>query len=54
VQLAPTDPSAQLHLAQACVLLGRRADAEEHLRTAQDLGARPEMLDAVRRAFFAA
>ena len=54
VQLAPTDPSPQLHLAQACVLLGRRADAETHLRNAQQLGARPEMLDAVRRAFFAA
>jgi len=35
-------------------LLGRRADAETHLRNAQQLGARPEMLDAVRRAFFAA
>lgn len=54
VALAPEDPSPQLHLAQACVLLGRRADAETHLRAAQDLGARPELVDAVRRAFFAA
>ncbi len=54
VALSPTDPSPQLHLAQACVLLGRRADAETHLRAAQDLGARPELVDAVRRAFFAA
>jgi Flp pilus assembly protein TadD len=53
-QLAPSDPSPQLHLAQACVLLGRRADAEFHLRNAGDLGARPEMLDAIRRTFFAA
>ncbi|MEQ1632440.1 MAG: tetratricopeptide repeat protein [Planctomycetota bacterium] len=53
-ELAPTDPSPHLHLAQACVLLGRRADAEFHLRNATDLGARPEMLDAIRRTFFAA
>lgn len=53
-QLAPADPSPRLHLAQACVLLGRRADAETHLADASQLGARPEMVDAIRRTFFAA
>lgn len=54
IQLAPSDPSPRLHLAQACVLLGRRADAETHLANASELGARPEMVDAIRRTFFAA
>jgi Flp pilus assembly protein TadD len=51
--LAPVDPSPQLHLAQACVLLGRRDDGSRHLDQAARFGANPEMVAAIRRQFFA-
>ncbi|MBK8097435.1 MAG: tetratricopeptide repeat protein [Planctomycetes bacterium] len=53
-QLAPTDPSPQLHLAQACVVLGRRDEGRQHLDRAAQLGANPKTLAAVREQFFAA
>lgn len=53
-QLAPTDPSPQLHLAQACVVLGRRDEGRQHLDRAAELGANPKTLAAVREQFFAA
>lgn len=51
--LAPNDPSPQMHLAQACALLGRRGDGERYLEAAQRLGANPQLLEAIRRQFFA-
>ncbi len=52
--LAPTDPSPQLHLAQACALLGRHRDGEHYLQVAERLGANPQTLAAIRQQFFAA
>jgi tetratricopeptide (TPR) repeat protein len=46
--LAPTDPSPLLHLAQACALLGRFADADAHVDAAAKHGADPSMVQAVR------
>lgn len=54
VVLAPTDPSPQMHLAQACALLGRRGDGEQYLQVAERLGANPRLLAAIRQQFFAA
>ncbi|MGE3352714.1 MAG: tetratricopeptide repeat protein [Planctomycetota bacterium] len=53
-ELAPNDPSPRLHLAQACALLGRRGEGERHLRDAEQLGANPQTLAAIRKQFFAA
>jgi len=53
-RLAPTDPSPQMHLAQACALLGRRGDGERYLQAAEQLGASPQLVAAIRRQFFAA
>jgi Tfp pilus assembly protein PilF len=47
--LAPSDASPLLHLAQVEALRGRRADAEERLAQAAQLGADPQTLEAVRR-----
>lgn len=51
--LAPTDPSPLLHLAQACALLGRAADAEAHLASAERCGADAELVRAVRAEILA-
>ncbi|HLQ39014.1 MAG TPA: hypothetical protein VK348_14485 [Planctomycetota bacterium] len=53
MDLAPHDPAPRLHQAQACALLGRRAEGLQHLEAAARLGADPELLAAVRREFFA-
>ena len=52
-ELAPTDPSPLLHLAQACALLGRSAEAEAHVAAAERCGADPAMVEAVRREILA-
>ena len=52
-ELCPSDVSPLLHLAQACALLGRRAEAERHVLTAERLGADPRLVQAVRREFLA-
>ncbi len=46
--LAPADPSPLLHLAQACALLGRMADADAHVTAAENRGADPALVQAVR------
>ncbi|MBL8752375.1 MAG: tetratricopeptide repeat protein [Planctomycetes bacterium] len=46
--LAPSDPSPLLHLAQACALLGRMAEADAHVDAAANRGADPRMVQAVR------
>jgi Flp pilus assembly protein TadD len=51
--LAPTDPSPLLHLAQACALLGRAAEAEAHVVAAERCGADPQLVHAVRREILA-
>ncbi|HEX5053171.1 MAG TPA: hypothetical protein VFZ65_15455 [Planctomycetota bacterium] len=48
-RLAPGDPSTLLHLAQACALLGRSAEAQRHLEAAGQAGAEPDLVAAVRR-----
>ena len=50
--LAPSDPSPQLHLAQTCALMGRHRDGERHLGRAEELGARSDMVVAIRQKFF--
>ena len=52
-ELAPSDPSPLLHLAQACALLGRLPEAEAHVLAAEGCGADPQMVHAVRREIFA-
>lgn len=52
-ELAPTDPSPLLHLAQACALLGRHEEAEAHVATAERCGADPAMVVAVRHEILA-
>lgn len=52
-ELAPSDPSPLLHLAQACALLGRPAEAEAHVAAAARCGADPAMVEAVRREILA-
>ncbi len=52
--LAPFDPSPQLHLAQACALLGRSEQAAAHLDAAARLGADRAAVEAIRRGFLAA
>ena len=52
-ELAPSDPSPLLHLAQACALLGRLQEAEAHVLAAEGCGADPQMVHAVRREIFA-
>ncbi len=47
--LAPTESSPLLHLAQACALLGRLAEAERHIVAAERVGADPQLVQAVRR-----
>jgi tetratricopeptide (TPR) repeat protein len=49
-ELAPHDSSPLLHLAQACALLERFAEAERHVVAAAEAGADPQLVDAVRRA----
>ncbi len=53
-QLAPLDSGPLLHLAQACALLGRRAEAERHVIAAERAGAAPTLVEAVRRGFLQA
>ena len=50
--LAPSDPSPQLHLAQVCALMDRRWEGERHLGRAEQLGAKAEMVNAIRQKFF--
>lgn len=50
-ELAPTDSGPLLHLAQACALLGRHAEAERHIVAAERAGADPSLVAAVRRGF---
>lgn len=50
-ELAPAEGGPLLHLAQACALLGRRAEAERHLIAAERIGADPDLVAAVRRGF---
>ena len=52
-ELCPSDVSPLLHLAQACALLGRRAEAERHVLAAERLGADQRLVLAVRREFLA-
>lgn len=52
-ELAPTDPSPLLHLAQACALLGRVDEAEGHVAAAEQNGADPDLVYAVRREILA-
>lgn len=47
-ELAPQEPSALLHLAQACALRGEGERAQEHLGAAERCGAAPQLLAAVR------
>lgn len=47
--LAPGEASPLLHLAQACALLGRHEEAHRHVEAAQQAGANPDLLAAVRR-----
>jgi len=50
-ELSPADSGPLLHLAQACALLGRRAEAERHVLAAERAGADPNLVSAVRRGF---
>lgn len=50
-ELAPMDSGPLLHLAQACALLGRRAEAERHVIAAERAGAEAGLVKAVRRGF---
>jgi Flp pilus assembly protein TadD len=52
-ELSPSDVSPLLHLAQACALLGRREQAEQHVLAAERLGADARLVQAVRREFLA-
>ncbi len=47
--LAPDESSPLLHLAQACALLGRHAEAHRHVAAAQRAGASAELVAAVQR-----
>lgn len=52
-ELAPHESSPLLHLAQACALLGRMAEAERHIAAAVRAGADPQLVEAVRREVLA-
>lgn len=54
LQLLPQDPSVRLHLAQACALLGRPEEGIQHLQAAEQSGANPATVIAIRERFFAA
>ena len=47
--LAPDDAATLLHLAQAVASCGRWHEAERHANRAAQLGAAPELVEAVRR-----
>ncbi|HEX6813271.1 MAG TPA: hypothetical protein VF384_16740 [Planctomycetota bacterium] len=51
--LAPSDASPLLHLAQACALLGRSEEAERYVLAAERAGAEERLVQAVRREFLA-
>lgn len=48
-ELAPSDPSPLLHLAQACALMGKVEEAAAHVLAAERCGADPQLANAVRR-----
>ena len=52
--LAPEDTATLLHLAQAAALQGQREAAERHARQAGQLGADPQLVEAVLRQIDAA
>lgn len=51
--LAPHESSPLLHLAQTCALLGRHDEARQHIEAAEQLGADPQLVEAVRREVLA-
>ncbi len=53
VRLLPGESGPRLHLAQACHYLGLAQEGQAALAEAQRLGADPDLVLAVRRAFFA-
>jgi tetratricopeptide (TPR) repeat protein len=54
VRCLPQAPGPRLHLAQVYARFGRREEGRRSLAEAARLGARPEQVAAVQRAFFAA
>ncbi|MCK5940546.1 MAG: tetratricopeptide repeat protein [Planctomycetes bacterium] len=53
-ELSPDDTSTLLHLAQSCAMRGDREQAEQQISRAEQLGADPALIEAVRREIRAA